>query len=85
MAVSSRENTGDRKGALKLLDAALKLADNRRREEFIYKSGDINLRDGNISRARAMFEQLDKNGKDPDWQKLARQALATIETKSAVR
>lgn len=85
VAVSSRENIGDRKGALKLLDAALKLADNRRREEFIYKSGDISLRDGNISRARAMFEQLDKNGKDPDWQKLARQALATIDTKSAVR
>lgn len=85
VAVSSRENIGDRKGALKLLDAALKLADNRRREEFIYKSGDISLRDGNISRARAMFEQLDKNGKDPDWQKLARQALATIETKSSVR
>lgn len=85
VAVSSRENIGDRKGALKMLDAALKLADNRRREEFIYKSGDISLRDGNISRARAMFELLDKNGKDPDWQKLARQALATIDTKSAVR
>ncbi|MBI5482875.1 MAG: tetratricopeptide repeat protein [Deltaproteobacteria bacterium] len=85
VAVSSRENIGDRKGALKLLDAALKLPDNRRREEFIYKSGDIYLRDGNISRARAMFEQLDKDGKDRDWQKLARQALAPIDIKSAVR
>lgn len=85
IAASSREAVGDRKGALKLLDVALKLPDNKRHEEFIYKTGDISLRDGNIPRAREMFEQLVKNGKDPDWQKLARQALASIETKSAIR
>ncbi len=85
VAASSREAVGDRKGALKFLDAALKLPDNKRHEEFVYKAGDINLREGNISRAREMFEQLVKNGKDPDWQKLAGQALASIESKSIKR
>ena len=83
IAASSRDAVGDRKGALKLLEVALKLPDNKRQEEFVYKSGDISLRDGNIPRARTMFEQLVKNGKDPDWQKLARQALSSMDAKSA--
>lgn len=85
IAVSSREATGDRKGALKLLEAAQKLPDSKRRDEFIYKTGDINLLDGNISRAREIFELLVKSGKDPVWQKLAGQALASIEIKSPNR
>ena len=85
VAVSSREAVGDRKGALKLLDIALKLPDNKRHEEFMYKAGDINLRNGNVIRAREKFEQLLKDGKDPDWQKLARQALASLETKTTTR
>lgn len=79
VAASSRDATGDRKGALKLLDAALKLPDNMRQEESLYKSADINLRDGNPRRARDLLEQLIKTGKDPDWQKLARQALDSLQ------
>lgn len=85
IAASSRDAVGERKNALKLLDAALKLADNKRKEEFMYKAGDISLRDGNVLRAREMFEQLVKNGKDPDWQNLARQALTSLDAKTTVR
>lgn len=84
VAGSSRENRGDRKGALKLFEAALKLSDNPRNEEFIYRTGQINLREGNLRRAKGLFEQLAKSGKDPDWQKLARQALSSLETKPAL-
>ncbi len=83
--VSSREALGDLKGALKWIEIALKLPDNKRREEFMYKDGDINLRDGNIARARQMFEQIVKNGKDPDWQQLAKQALLSLNTNSTTR
>ena len=79
---SAHENSGDRKGALKLFEAALKLPANNRNEEFIYRAGQINLSEGNIRRAKGLFDQLAKNGKDPDWQKLAQQALASLESKS---
>lgn len=81
VAVSSREAVGDRKGALKLLDAALILPDNNRKEEFLYKAGNLSLGVGNTPRARELFESLAKNGKDPDWQKLAQQALASLAAK----
>jgi TolA-binding protein len=82
VAASSRDAAGDRKGALKFLEAALKLPDNKRLEESLYKAADINLRDGNPLRARQMLEQLVKTAKDPDWQKLARQALDSLELKT---
>lgn len=85
IAASSRDAVGDYKGALKLLDAAVNLPDNSRKDEFLYKAGDINLRGGNILRAREIFEQLVKNGKDPDWQEIAKQALASLDAKTAVR
>lgn len=78
VAGSARESLGDRKGALKLFEAALKLPDNSRNDEFIYRSGQINLREGNTRRAKELFGQLAEKGKDPDWQKLARQALSTL-------
>jgi TolA-binding protein len=82
VAGSARESSGDRKGALKFFEAALKLPENKRSEEFLYRAGQINLHEGNTGRAKCLFEQLAKSGKDPDWQKLAQQAIATIESKS---
>jgi TolA-binding protein len=82
VAVSARESTGDRKGALRLLDAGLKLPKNPRSEEFLYKAGEINLHEGNTQRARTYFEQVAKTGKDPDWQRLAQQALDSLDMKT---
>jgi len=84
VAGSARESLGDRKGALKQFEAALKLPDNNRNEEFIYRAGQINLREGNIRRAKELLGQLAENGKDPDWQKLARQALSTLGPQPAI-
>jgi TolA-binding protein len=78
VAASSLESVGDRKGALKLLEVGIKLPDNKRGDEFIYKTGQIYLRDGNIKMAKGAFEQLLKSGKDADWQQLARQALTSL-------
>jgi TolA-binding protein len=81
VAASVQEATGDHKGALKLLDVALKLPDNKRNEEFLYKAGEINMRDGNTSHAKVLFEYLANNAKDSDWQKLAKQTLASLNSK----
>lgn len=81
VAGSARESFGDRKGALKSFEAALKLPDNPRNDEFMYKTGQINLREGKSVRAKELFGQLAKNGKDPEWKQLAQQALVSLETK----
>jgi TolA-binding protein len=75
---SARENSGDIKGALRLFEIALKLPENSRNEEFTYRTGQINLHAGNKVRAKLLFEQLAKSAKDPDWQKLAQQALVSF-------
>lgn len=80
VSASARELTGDRKGALRVLDAGLKLPGNPRNDEFLYKSGEINLLEGNKQLARTYFEQVVSKGKDPDWQRLAQQALETLKT-----
>jgi TolA-binding protein len=84
VAGSARESLGDLKGALKLFEAALKLPDNNRNEEFTYRTGQINLHEGNTRRAKELFDQLAKKGKDPDWQKLAQQALVSLESKPSL-
>lgn len=82
VAASARESTGDRKGALRLLDAGLKLPGNPRAEEFLYKAGEINLLEGQKQLARTYFEQVVTTGKDPDWQRLAQQALDSLDKKN---
>jgi TolA-binding protein len=81
VAGSARENTGDLKNALRMFEAALKLPDNKRNEEFAYRAGQSNLRAGNTKRAKELLGEIAKNGKDPDWQKLAQQSLANLEPK----
>ena len=82
VGVASRVATGDRKGALRLLEAALKLPNQSRSDEFLYKAGELSALEGKPQQARAYFAQLIKAGKDADWQKLARQAVEDLDQKS---
>lgn len=82
---SARESMKDRKAALKAFEAAIALPDNKRNEEFVYRAGQINLLEGNHAKAKKLFGQLINNGKDPDWKKLARQAMSSIEQKGSNR
>ena len=79
VAASSREASGDRKGALRMLETGIRLPANGRTEEFLYKAGEINLLEGDKQRARSYFEQIIKVGKDPIWRKLAQQALDPLD------
>lgn len=80
LAASARESNGDRKGALRMVEAGLKLPAHARTEEFIYKAGQLNLLEGRKQEARNYFEQITKNGKDADWRKISQQALDNIDT-----
>ncbi|HEY4743132.1 MAG TPA: tetratricopeptide repeat protein, partial [Desulfuromonadaceae bacterium] len=85
VVVSAREASGDRKGALRLLESCLKLPANAGNEGLLYKAGELNLLAGKQQLAREYFERVAKGGKDPDWQKLAQQALNSLETKELTR
>ncbi len=78
VAASAREALGDRKGALRLLESGIKLPANAQNEGLLYKAGELNLLDGKRQLARDYFERVAKSGKDPDWQKLAQQALTSL-------
>ncbi|MBI2354689.1 MAG: tetratricopeptide repeat protein [Deltaproteobacteria bacterium] len=79
VASSAREALGDRKGALRLIEAGIRQSANERNEGLLYKAGELNLLDGRKGLARDYFEQVAKRGKDPDWQKMAQQALESLE------
>lgn len=83
VAASARESAGDRRGALLLVEAGLKKPGLAGRDELLYKAGELHLHEGRTSRAQDYFEQVQKKGNDSDWQKLARQALESLETKPA--
>ncbi|MGD0584642.1 MAG: tetratricopeptide repeat protein, partial [Oryzomonas sp.] len=79
VAASARLASGDRKGALRMLDAGIKLPDSGRSEEFLYKAGEINALEGKKQVARSYFEQVVKKGKDEDWKRMAQQAIDSLE------
>lgn len=83
VAASAREATGDRKGALRLVETGLAKPGLAGREELLYKAGELTLSAGNSPAARNYFEKVLSVGKDPDWQKLARQSLESLDTKGA--
>jgi TolA-binding protein len=85
VAASAREASGDRRSALKLVESGLKKPSLAGREELLYKAGELTLFEGNRLLARNYFEKIIKDGKDPDWQKLARQALDSLDAKTAVK
>lgn len=84
VAISAREAMGDRKGALRLLEAGLKQPANAGSDELLYKAGELSLGQGKVQQARGYFQQIVKDGKDPDWQKLAQQALVSLDTRVEV-
>lgn len=80
VAAAAREASGDRRGALRIVEAGLKLPANGRSDEFLYRAGELNLGEGRQQAARAHFEELVKRGKDQVWQDLARKALLSLDT-----
>ena len=79
VAVSAREASGDQRGALHLLESGLKKPELKEREELLYRAGELSLKVGKKQDARNYFEKITRDGKDSDWQKLARYALESFD------
>lgn len=80
VAAQARQALGQYPQALQLLEDGMKSVPVERRDQFLYKLGEVNLQDGKQDQARRYFEQLSKEGKDPDWRRLAAQSLHVIAT-----
>lgn len=75
IAAASKQALGDRKGAALLLENGIKVIPKANKDQFLYKLGELAALDGRTDQAQALFEKVLKEGKDPDWQSLARQSL----------
>lgn len=75
VAAASKQAQGDRKGAVLLLETGMKSVPAAHKDQFLYKLGELAALDGRTEQARTLFEKIVKEGKDPDWQSLARQSL----------
>lgn len=74
----ARQSLGDRKGALLVLEQGIKQIPVERREQFLYKLGELSMQEGRPEQARQYFEKIIKEGKDQDWQRLARLSMSEI-------
>lgn len=79
VAAGARQAMGDRKGGIALLERGMAQVPPERKEQFLYKMGELALQDGRRKEARQYFEKIVKEGKDQDWQRLARLSLAEID------
>jgi len=78
VAAQARQSIGQYQQALALLEAGAKAVPKDGRDQFMYKLGEVSLQDGKQAQARNYFEQLAKDGKDPDWRRLATQSLQSL-------
>lgn len=74
----ARQSLGQYQQALTLFESGAKLVSPERRDQFLYKLGEVNLQYGRPAQARTYFEQLVKEGKDADWRRLAAQSLHSL-------
>jgi tetratricopeptide (TPR) repeat protein len=72
---SGRLARRDRPGALAVFRKGFEVSTGERREMFLYKMGEVEMLDGKYADARACWERLVKEGRDPVWRSLAVQAL----------
>lgn len=74
----ARQALGQYQQAMALFEAGSKLVPADRRDQFLYKLGEVNLKAGKTDLARSYFEQLAKDGKDADWRRLAAESLHSL-------
>jgi len=78
VAAQARQSLGQYQQALALLESGVKSVPADRRDQFLYKLGEVNQQDGKYAQARSYFDQLAKEGKDADWRRLATQSLQSL-------
>ena len=79
VAASALHGAGSIAKALESYRAGLTLAAPDGRDRFLYRIGDICLREGRNTEAKGYWDKILKEGNDAVWQKLASQAMADLE------
>jgi TolA-binding protein len=54
------------------------------RDRFLYRIGELSLKEGRVDEAKSSWEKIVKEGTDAVWQKLASQAIADLEWKQRI-
>ncbi|CAH2029982.1 tetratricopeptide repeat protein [Trichlorobacter ammonificans] len=75
IAALSEQAQGRLSKAASLLQEGMNKVAPERRDQFLYKLGEVALQDNRVQQAREFFEQIVRSGTDSDWRRLARQAL----------
>jgi tetratricopeptide (TPR) repeat protein len=75
VSAAARSAVGDRKGALAVYGAGLAFVEAERRDQFLYKMGELHMQEGRSREALGMWEKVKSEGSDPVWKKLAVQAI----------
>lgn len=79
VAAAARLARKDAAGAMELYRAGYEAARGEQKEMFLYKMGDLSLREGRHEEARSRWQQLVREGTDPVWTRMASQALADMD------
>jgi tetratricopeptide (TPR) repeat protein len=79
-----RERSGNANGAITAMTNGLNLAAPERKDQYRFKLADIQARAGRPEAARKLWEQVVKDGNDPEWQALAAQALVNLDVTTQV-
>lgn len=75
VAALSEQALGRLARATSLLQEGMAKVAAERRDQFLYKLGEVALQESRTQQAREFFEQIITSGSDSDWRRLARQAL----------
>jgi TolA-binding protein len=78
MAAMARNAVGDRKAALLHLEQGFKTSPPERADQFLFKMGEMSALEGKPQQARSYYEKVAQGGKDPDWRRMAIQALEEL-------
>lgn len=79
VAASALQGQGDRKGAAALLERGVTVVPKGVKDQFVFKLGELAMQDGRTQQARQYFQQIIKEGKDQDWQRMARLSLNELD------
>lgn len=80
----ARARGGDHGSALTAVTRGLNLAPPERQDQYRFKLAEIQAAAGRPDAARKIWEQVIKEGKDPEWQALAANSLANLEVAAQV-
>jgi hypothetical protein len=83
VAASAKLAMNDTRAATSLLESGLELAEQERKDQFMYKLAELAAVEGRYEQSRSFYEKIINEGHDPDWKRMARLALEESQLKGS--